>query len=272
MILDWITDPHVTHLPNMEEVHRFVLDLKFRSSQGLIISGDIAEGPTVARKLQLLQSVYERKIYFVLGNHDYFGRPMHETIRDVRNACNSNPNLYWLNDWASIGLGNDTALIGHDGWYCGQLGLGNQTEVTRSDFTNPEGVRDLYDLYQQDKSAMFAKCLELANASAQAIQYKIELAVDNKVKRILVVTHVPPFRFSSRYRGKICDAASAPFFVNDPLGQVLLSQARKNPDVNIEVFSGHTHCAHSFTDGNLQVHVGEAAYRKHVRFLKVIEI
>lgn len=59
----------------------FYHELIATDSEGVVISGDIAEVPSIESILKEMASTTQKPIYFVLGNHDYY----RGSINDLRN-------------------------------------------------------------------------------------------------------------------------------------------------------------------------------------------
>lgn len=268
MRIDWITDPHLTHLQTKDALYQFLDKLHERESDALFVTGDIAESHTIYDCLGLLSGAYQRPIYFVLGNHDFYGDWMSATAQKVRQVCSDCPPgiLNWMSDIEGfVALTDDVALVGHDGWYCGQEGSGIETTRLRPDFASEGGVRDLTVI--RDRHRLWKTFHILASNAAEHVFHGIRASIQNGFKKTVVLTHMPPLREATIYRGKICGDASAPFYVNGIMGHVLRDLARKHPDHEIEVFAGHTHAGHCHVEDNLTVNVGTAHYSRRVQFL-----
>jgi len=276
MKLDWITDPHLDHLRGAEALIKFVDKLHGRGSDALLITGDIAESQTLYDFLGILSGAYRRPIYFVLGNHDYYGNWMKATHERVRAVCKSVPDgiLNWLTDFREpIKLDRHTAIIGHDGFYDGQLGLGAGTDLGMTDFRMGKGIFDLAKSLAFGSSHLFDLLLKLAQASADHIENQIRKYIHPPIKRVLILTHVPPFHEASYFRGKPSDQRSVPFYVNKVLGDMLRKVALEYPKIEFEVFAGHTHGKrHYQAEKNLNVFVGAARYERQPTFQTTIEV
>lgn len=275
MKLDWITDPHLDHLEGSDELIKFVDRLHNRDSDGLMITGDIAESPTLYEFLGILSGAYQRPIYFVLGNHDYYKAWMAETHVRARAVCEACPPgiLNWLSDLGPLHLEDDTWICGHDGWYDGQEGLGPQSNLALTDFMYQWGVFDLADARSLGKLNLFLRIKQLAKMSAQSVKLKLEEVLHQGGRRVIVVTHVPPFIEASLFRGRPSSPASAPFYVNKTMGDMLYEFASRHPNLEIEVFAGHTHgkCRVEVLH-NLVVRVGSARYGQQPQFQVPIEV
>jgi len=262
MNLDWITDPHLDHLSNEKELIRFVQQLNERNSNALLVTGDIAESQTVYDYLGLLSGAYQRPIYFVLGNHDYYGSWMADTHAAVRQVCAAVPPgiLNWMPDVGVKMLTSSTALVGHGGMYDGQAGKPG-LEMAMTDFFMPHGNLDMARALELGSRHLFELLLKLGQESAEHIQVNVRQAAGQGARRVLVLTHVPPFLESSYFRGKPSEPAHAPFYVNQSLGRALLELSFEFPKVQLEVFAGHTHGPREHRlSRNLIVRVGDARY------------
>jgi len=71
MKLAWVTDIHLNFL-EFADRKRFYKDIVATKSNAVLVSGDIAEAPTVSDILEEMAQHIAKPIYFVLGNHDYY--------------------------------------------------------------------------------------------------------------------------------------------------------------------------------------------------------
>lgn len=273
MKLDWITDPHLDHLKSSNELITFVNLLHGRTSDGLLITGDIAESPTIYEFLGLLSGAYQRPIYFVLGNHDYYKAWMDETRTRVRAVCKACPTgiLNWLTESKPLHLCAGTWLVGHDGWYDGQAGIGSKSPISMTDFMYQHGIFDLADARGLGINPLFQELWELGMESALQLETKIKKVLHKGATRVLVLTHVPPFHEASYFRGKPSSPETAPFYVNKSLGDRLKEIASSHAEVKFEVFCGHTHGKHEVQIlHNLRVRSGSARYGSLPQFQEPI--
>ena len=182
--------------------------------------------------------------------------------------------LNWLTDFQEpFKLDEHTALIGHDGFYDGQCGLGAGTDLGMSDFRMGNGIYDLAKALAFGSSHLFDLILKLAQASADHIEKQIRKHIYPPIKRVLILTHVPPFHEASYFRGKPSDQRSAPFYVNKVMGDMLRRVALEYPKIEFEVYAGHTHGKrHYQAEENLNVFVGAARYERQPTFQTVVEV
>ncbi len=71
MKLAWITDIHLNFI-NLTARQKFYQEIIGSECDGVLLSGDIAEAPSIKDILQELSDFIEKPVYFVLGNHDYY--------------------------------------------------------------------------------------------------------------------------------------------------------------------------------------------------------
>ena len=71
MKLAWVTDIHLNFLESSDR-KKFYQDVVATDSNAVLVSGDIAEAPTVSEILEEMAQHIAKPIYFVLGNHDYY--------------------------------------------------------------------------------------------------------------------------------------------------------------------------------------------------------
>lgn len=251
MRLAWLSDIHwdATRPP---EAHACIEALVKTAPDAVLVSGDIAMAPTLIRVLMTLQEAVSVPLYFVLGNHDFYGASI-DTVRTEVVSLSESEALVWLGSRDLIALDAETALIGHDGWGDGRAGDYSSSSVLLNDFYL---IRDFVNLDRQDRFALMQK---LADESTEHIAAGLSQCA--KMKTVVVLTHVPPFPETTLYNGKMSGPDFLPFFCNQRLGEILLAHAEKNPSQQIRVLCGHTHASTTRRPvGNLLVEVAAAEY------------
>ena len=94
-----------------------------------------------------------------------------------------------------------------------------------------------------------------------AFMLKIQLdALPESVKRVIVVTHVPPFVEACYYENEIQSKYFQPYFACKATGDVIREFAAAHPDINVDVLCGHTHYAADLVDGNVHTRVMGVEY------------
>src|SRR5436309_7474365 len=82
----WVTDIHLNFL-EPEALQAYHDLLRNQKLDGVLISGDIAEAPSVAGFLLGLRRGLGIPIYFVLGNHDYYFSSLQAVHERIRALC-----------------------------------------------------------------------------------------------------------------------------------------------------------------------------------------
>ena len=249
----WVTDPHFNFLSASAWgylKHQLAL---YPKEVPLVITGDIAESRDFSRYLQELEE--QRHVYFVLGNHDFYGN----SIAITRDCARSRSGyLEWRNE--PVRLSDTACLVGVDGWYDFKEGAGAGTQLRMSDW------KLITDFKDKPMPSVAKMSQLLAKQSAELARKKLELAFA-KYKTVYFATHVPPFLGASLSPRRLpSDKDWAPVMVNTALGEVLRSVRL---DKFVHVLCGHTHTeAHmvvpvsrmSQSDPNVHVSAGRANY------------
>jgi predicted phosphohydrolase len=261
MQLAWLTDIHLNFL-KVEMRQKLYADILATACDALLISGDIAEAPSLTDLLSEMAVQIKKPIYFIVGNHDYY----RGTVSDVRKALTTlstaNANLFWLPASGLQQLPNNTILLGQDGWADGRLGDYQNSTVSLND------SRMIADLFQENmlgRQQLLQKMQELADIDASALKQDLAQAVKQHPKKIIVLTHIPPFKEASKHMGQVSDDNYLPYFSSKAIGDVLMLFASDNPSIDFLVLCGHTHSDAKYQPRtNLIVKVGKAEYYKPV--------
>ncbi len=200
-----------------------------------MITGDISNAQRLPMHLGELAGVCaEQTIYFVAGNHDYYGSSLEEVDRSIERVCGRFPNLRHLGRGNAIPLGSDLALVGHQGWPDGRAGWGCRT-VTRS-----RDHRWIADFRGMSRQAGFAKMEELGRCSGQYFRDVLPHAMQC-YRHVLIATHVPPFVQAVRFGGEQATWAKLPHYANTFAGGAIAGIAAHYPRSRVTVLCGHTH-------------------------------
>jgi Icc protein len=253
MKLAWITDIHLNFvLPDVLDA--FVAEISAAAPEAVLLSGDIAEAPDVAWRLNDLETRLECPILFVLGNHDFYRGAFAGVREKMKSLCSAVPNLHYLSESGIVQLTAHTGLIGHDGWGDARLGTPRNWRVALSDW---ELIQDLRLLTEEQ---LLQKLGALGDAAAAHFRGLLPEALD-RFPDLLVVTHVPPFREACWHLGRISDDDWLPHFTCKAVGDVLRDAMASHPDRNMTVLCGHTHGAGEVQImPNLRVLTGGAEY------------
>lgn len=79
---------------------------------GVLLTGDIAIGYNVTKSVKAIADGVGVPVYFVAGNHDYYGRSIVEVRDELAELTASEPNCQWLPDVGVVELA-DGVVMGH---------------------------------------------------------------------------------------------------------------------------------------------------------------
>lgn len=258
MKLIWLTDIHLNFLDAIQRIEFYQTIIKTKCT-ALLISGDIAEAPSIAAILKEMTAQINKPIYFVLGNHDYYGGQISEVKKEISSLANTQSLLHWLPASGPQILDKHIMLVGQDGWADGRYGDYYHSNISLND------SRMIADLFQKkiiSKTALLEKMQELADADAEKLHTDLQQALHFPgYKKIIVLTHVPPFKEACLHKGKMSDDHWLPYFSSKATGDILMKVAKENPSISFLVLSGHTHSSAEHQPlENLIVKVGSAEY------------
>lgn len=272
MRLAWATDIHLDFLDD-DGVRRFAASLAAPRADALLLSGDLSHAEQLEHHLRLLGQGVPGPIYFVLGNHDYYGSSIAGVRQAVRDLGARRPRLCWLPAAGVVRLTDRTALVGCDGWADARLGAPDTTRVVLNDFFHIEELAAEIDPLARARPALFPgtdrgrlHAALRSRGDAEAIALRTVLAdALAEFERVVVVTHVPPFAAACWHEGRISDDEWQPYFTCAAVGEVLRELAAAAPTRDITVLCGHTHGGgEARILPNLRVLTGAAEYRRPV--------
>jgi len=251
--LTWLTDIHLEFLESYE-VNDFIQRIANTPSEIILIGGDIGVASNIQIYLALLEKILKRPIYFVLGNHDFYGGSIEQVRLSVKKLISQSRWLRWLTVSGVVELSQNTGLIGHDSWADGRLGNAFYSEVLLNDFFR---IKELTGLTTKER---FLKLNALGDEAARYFQTILPLAV-KRYSNLILLTHVPPFKEASWHEGKISDDEFLPHFTCSVVGNVLVKVMQENPQCHLTVLCGHTHSeGEASILPNLYVKTGGAVY------------
>ena len=105
-------------------------------------------------------------------------------------------------------LNNNTLLVGQDGWADGRLGDYHNSRVALND----SRMILIYSKKNFRKSQLLAKMQQLADYDASQLQEQLIQAAIQHPQRIIVLTHIPPFKETCLHEGKISNDDWLPYF------------------------------------------------------------
>lgn len=258
----WCTDLHFDST-SVSRIDSFIREVESTNAASVLITGDISNAKRITVDLEYLETKLQRPIYFVLGNHDFYGSYIESTRNEVTALCRRSTYLKYLTSVSLIIIGS-TAIIGHDGWYDARAGSYKETTflmndwVQIGDFATKNVVDHLRMVANYRRVAEIA--MPLADASCVHLTASIKDAVRAKCTNIIIATHVPPFISSHIHRGVVGDVNAHPWYVNHALGMTLRAAKATYRNVNFWVFAGHTHSEYVGVIDGVNVRVGSAEY------------
>jgi predicted MPP superfamily phosphohydrolase len=201
---------------------------------GLLVGGDIAEGPTFAGALRELAAQTSRPVYFVLGNHDAY----HGSLRATRVAAaglhESVDNLHWLDASGVFALDDATGLLGHSSWGDGRYGDVRASRAMLNDWVVIAELAELAD------EMLVQRLQELGAEAAEHLRRWLPEALD-RFRHVVVLTHVPPFAEVNMRGGRPIEPEYVPFYTCGAVGELLREAMAERTDRRMTVLSGHTH-------------------------------
>ena len=275
----WLTDIHLNFVP-YHEFLAFVDSVAEHNPDAVLITGDTGEADSVVPYLDEMGGLLERNIYFVLGNHDFYGGSIAETRIQVDKMCRQSDRLTWLSATDVVELTPTVGLIGHDSWADGRLGDYEGSDLLLNDHflieeflaiipaDNTSGPKPEKISLQQMKwlesidarQARWHIMKALADQAAEHFQKVLPAALQS-YRHVIALMHAPPFREASWYKGEVSSDKWLPHFACKTVGDVLHETMTNHPDRNLTVLCGHTHGQGQVQIlDNLTVHTGAATY------------
>jgi len=231
--LVWSTDIHLNFVdpPVLDEYFERLVDA---APDAVLISGDIAESGSLLGYLKLLSDHLDCRIYFVLGNHDFYYGSIEQVRDEVRQLCRDHPKLVYLTDGPVVEISARVGLVGHDGWADGRIGDYERSMVMMNDY------RLIKQFVGLGKEQRWSLMKALGDQAATAVRQVLSQAMA-RYERVIFVTHIPPLREACWYNGRVSDDEWAPHFTCKAVGDVMLEIARQYPDCQLTALCGHTH-------------------------------
>lgn len=254
MNLAWITDLHLErHKPFAAKPlgEYLVKDYEF---DALLITGDISHAPRLKKDLLGLRDGIAKPIYYVLGNHDYYGSSVAKTKEELATLLEEN--LTFLDSSPIVSVDDGVTLCGVGGMYDIRFGM-----AEASTFIMPcnEQVEEFSGFGRKDRLKRIELIRKIADDDAMLAKQKLTEAAKVSQK-VYFATHYPPFRETCLDGGgKISSDITIPFFGSKVMGDVLTEVSSKYPNTQFVVLCGHTHNAtEQNISSNLNVRVGKS--------------
>ncbi|MCU0749406.1 MAG: metallophosphoesterase [Akkermansiaceae bacterium] len=232
----WLSDLHLERASD-ETRKRFLERLRSTCCDAILITGDISTSEHLTHHLgEISDACDDRKVYYLLGNHDYFHGSIREVERTVIALSQDHRNLVPLGQGEIIELSPDTALVGHRGWFDGLAGAGEETWIESPDHQKIDDFKHL------DRREFFERLRQLGEDSATYLRQVLPAAL-SRYRHVMIATHVPPFYQGVKYDGRDCRWERQPFFTNSAAGNTIVGILKRFPHRRITVHAGHSHSA-----------------------------
>jgi len=249
----WFTDIHLNFLLS-QQYAIFLRLVETTDAEAIILTGDVGEAHSVASYLRDLDRVWQKPLYFVLGNHDYYFGSIRQVRAAVEILCRQKPELIFLTLSEVFELAPGIGICGHDGWGDGRAGNYERSRVEMRDYQVVE------ELAGHTKVARWDVLKKLGDEAAEHVRRVLPMALA-KYDRVFFATHVPPLREACWHEGRISDDHWSPHFTCLAMGQALLEVMRDFPAKQLTVLCGHTHGAGECRPApNIEILTGGAIY------------
>jgi len=251
--LAWLTDLHLNMITR-QDAREFVDLVVGEDPDAVLVGGDTAEAGSVAEGLEMLAEQLGRPIYFVLGNHDYYGGSIAGVRSIAEKLARESLWLTWLPAAGMVELTPSVGLIGHGGWADGRFGNYRISPGLLNDYVLIDEFRGFSD---DDRLRLLHK---LGDEAAAHFRRFLPEAME-RYAQVILLTHVPPFRQACWHEGAISDDEHLPHFSCRVAGEVLLEEAHAHLTTELTVLCGHTHSdGQAQMSRNLHVLTGRARY------------
>lgn len=249
----WLTDLHFDFV-SPSEIEDFLCRVVSYGPDAVLFGGDLAESHSVGEHLLRIARALGRPVYFVLGNHDFYGGSIRGVRAAIRELCRHSPHLQYLTDGGVYELAPGVGLVGHDGWADGRIGDYDRSDVMLNDYLLIE------ELAGYDRAARRPQLELLGDEAAASIRRSLPEALA-KYPEVYLLTHVPPLREACWHEGHISDDDWAPHFTCKAMGDAILAIMAQHPDRRLTVLCGHTHSnGVCYPLNNVTIYTGKAIY------------
>jgi len=205
MRIAWLTDIHLNFL-SRDDAEDFFTQIRAEQPDAILLTGDIGEARNVVVWLERMDRELQRPIYFVLGNHDFYGGSIEAVRAAVTALERPRPYLKYLTATDEvIELTKTVGLIGDDGWADARLGNYEQSLIMMNDY------RLIAELAPLSKHDRWPKLKELGDQAAAHVRRLLPQALA-RYDNVILGTHVPPLREACWHEGQLSNDEWLPHF------------------------------------------------------------
>lgn len=234
----WLTDVHLTFVVVQGRLQKLFDAIRAENPDVLLVTGDTGEAPDVFQHLEALHSETKVPVYYVLGNHDFYGSNIAAVRALALKNTRAGSKCVWLPSMGAIPLTDNVVLVGVDGWGDARCGNVVGSPIRLNDW------RFVRDVHTVDGRAPIETLQLLGTREATLLRNNLKQVPAGK--ELIVLTHVPPFPEAAVYNGRPSDGDWAPWFTCIATGEVLMKYAQAHPETKIRVLCGHTHGTGTF--------------------------
>jgi len=236
--LAWLTDIHLNFLAAGER--QDFLKLVAERCDAVVVSGDIGESPDITYLLGEMEAAFQKPIYLVLGNHDFYKGSIARTRDRVGRLARQSDHLVYLTQEGVVQLTPNTAIVGHDGWADARLGDFDRSDVLLNDYFLIEELSRWNRDFIPDKEGLRRTLHGLGDEAAYHFAKVLPEAVSS-YRDVIAAIHPPPFREAAWYGGRTSDDNWLPHMTCKAAGDAMLGVMRSHPAGKLLVLCGHTH-------------------------------
>jgi predicted phosphohydrolase len=252
MKIAWMSDVHLNCADEIA-IQAFITELAKATPDCVIITGDISVSVLLKKHLWMIENAVKVPVYFICGNHDFWGGSFNSVAFMLMELEERNPNIKWLSNNPYIKLSDNTVIVGHDCFYDAGYGDWTRSNLLLNDWFK------ISDFKFQPQNMIVDIARNYAVKGANHIFDNLTSAINDGYEHSIVLMHPPPFAEASLYKGMPASDYSLPWYSCKVAGDALLSIAEKYK--SIDVFCGHTHSKCTYTPlDNLTVRLENSQY------------
>lgn len=233
----------------------------------LLFAGDLSTYDRLLEDMGQVDKGIKKPCFFVLGNHDFWGGSFNFVQQAVKNHVSTPQikNLIYLTAQEVINQEEGVVIIGDDGWYDCRLYDPFNVHGGLNDWNYMGDFKGCTTKYH-----VVNRCREIADEATLRVGAKLESAIEKSAKKIILVTHVPPFKEMMSQK-RYSNPEFSTFYCNIYMGDMLREKMKKHPDVVLTVVSGHTHTEYEgmVADNIRGVNTGSDYQKPSIKEIKI---